>query len=515
MLTIASKESIKRTARVNAMTAARVWDFSDAVDQRREDVKQVCMLARVKYPESKIAGAVAVYPEMLKTQAPEWWGRQLKKADLQQVEAAELRAGNVRLYCSDTVLNARKQHLKESRELMERMLAVCELPDGTRAERELIELINASPSNPAIQRAELMATVRGTENYANKKNHKAMFITMTCPSRFHRNSGSRWDGSTPKQANDYLCHVWAKARAEIHRLKIKMYGLRIAEPHKDGCPHWHCLFWFETIKAAAKACRVIRDYFLMDSATETGAQKRRVTLMRINPKKGSATGYIAKYLCKNIDGEYQSKGEAVRLDDMRRDPVTGELKKTDIITDEAAARVKAWACCWRIRQFQRIGLPAIGVYRELRRLRDEYTGTLKEVIEPLRAAADSSKWDLFMELSEGQKLKVWTETSADKLAKLKTADDEAIKECLNKWQEPKLREVKGVTVNEFSIKTRFLKWVLMLKKALADQDSKAQKKQEKTAFNEWLLRISHARREAQAWPQAMAAPPPWLLESCQ
>ena len=95
----------------------------------------------------------------------------------------------------------------------------------------------------------------------------------------------------------------------------------------------------------------LRAYALSESPNEPGAAERRFKVERIDPAKGSAVGYVAKYVSKNIDGE-----------GVDRDEETGAPGK------DSAPRVVAWARTWNIRQFQFFGVPPITPTRELYRL---------------------------------------------------------------------------------------------------------------------------------------------------
>ena len=183
----------------------------------------------------------------------------------------------------------------------------------------------------------------------------------------------RYDGTTVLQAHEYLTHQWALIRAELHRQGIQPYGFRVVEPHHDGTPHWHLLL-FMPDKHREAMRKVMRHYALLDSGDEPGAQEHRFKAVAIDPEKGTAAGYIAKYIAKNIDG--------YALDQ--------DLYGNDAA--KASERITAWANTWGIRQFQQIGGPSVTVWRQLRKL----DKTDDSELEFIRQSATASDWAAFM-----------------------------------------------------------------------------------------------------------------------
>ena len=371
-----------------------------------------------------------------------WWERSLRRKQDRQQEQLSIQLGLVRKgfqpYCSSALLNRIQARHKRSMEIMEGFEAVSD--DGEVV--NLAEVLAGSVANPAIRRAELMVRMRGFEDYANSNDHAAMFYTITTPSKYHRTSGAglndKYQDYTPRDAQKYLCEVWAKIRAKLKRDGLNVYGFRVAEPHHDGTPHWHMLLFMQA-EHCERVTAIIQQYAMQEDGFEKGADKHRFEAVKIDSSKGSATGYIAKYVSKNIDGF-----------EMELDDETGNS------ASESANRVRAWASVWGIRQFQQIGGAPVGVWRELRRVESAPDGLLEEA----RQAADAGDWALYMELQGGadanrtdQPLRVFTVESVD-------TDTGEVKQ--NKYGEF-TGQVKGVALDDVVVDTRLKVWTIQAK----------------------------------------------------
>ena len=295
-----------------------------------------------------------------------WWRRALRRMVARKCERGALALGLVSKparapYASDKAVWRRLD--QNARNLSAMQAVIFENDEGYR--RSLADLAATSTSNKAIRRGELMTRIRGCEEIAGELGHRGLFVTLTAPSRFHstlRHGGRnpRHDGSTPRDSQQWHCGMWARARAKLARQGVHLYGFRVAEPHHDGCTHWHMLIW--SASDLGQIQDVLRAYWLSDAGNEPGAKKYRVAFKEM--EEGGAASYIAKYISKNIDDH----GIASHLDDYAE----GEISP-DLIGDleiKPAMRVEAWASTWGIRQFQPLGQPPVTVWRELRRVRE-------------------------------------------------------------------------------------------------------------------------------------------------
>jgi hypothetical protein len=383
---------------------------------------------------------------------PVFWRRVFRRAHARTLEQCAIALGLVRAD-GDCYISRESRGLVAARQaanaaMLAKTVAVSEYGD----EKTLAELAERSVSNPTIRRGELMTRVAGFEACADALGHVKRWAVITCPSRMHKwtklDNGKtvpnkRYDGTKPREAQQYLAQQWRKLCAWWERQGLRVYGFRTTEPHHDGCPHWNLLAFFAPMteriilkklcKPARDAVAVfdqgLREYFLLnDSPTEPGADRHRVRVEAIDSEKGSAAAYIAKYISKGIDG----KGLQV---DLYGNPI-----------EESAPSVVAWARVWGIRQFQQIGGPPVSVWRELRRLHPEQESS--DLPDTLKAALAAVNLQM---VEPGEKKAIawarYTTAQGGPCAKRKAWSVRLLKqdrEGVNRYGEPKARRVVGV-----------------------------------------------------------------------
>ncbi|MCG6368927.1 replication endonuclease [Vibrio fluvialis] len=353
-------------------------------------------------------------------------------------------------YCSWDCLREHKEQKEKNWEFIKNGML---FEQDTGEEADLMNMVLKSISNPAILRHELMARCRGYEDIGSLLNLQGMFLTLTAPGKYHNSYQSggfipHWNGASPKQTQGYLNNVWQRIRAKLDREGIRWFGLRVAEPHHDGTPHWHLLLWVRPQDALAVSDIFIR-YAVREDAMElfkkadlyypvayqapqycaptvapkngfkvphkiyakdfpcqvadlrpkveipdlvrAATMQNKVTLLNIDykarcdvkfidPNQGTATGYIAKYIAKNIDG--------YAMDDLVSDE-TGKSVK------DMAKNVTAWKSRHCIRQFQFFGGAPVTTYRELRRYANLDKASFMDYLTQLNR---SEMLDIYLEM---------------------------------------------------------------------------------------------------------------------
>jgi hypothetical protein len=235
------------------------------------------------------------------------------------------------------------------------------------------------------------------------------------------------DRKTVAEARAWLTKMWARIRAQFKRSGVLVYGFRISEPHHDGTPHMHVLLWMPA-SDRVRVRRIIRGHMWSEFRDEAGMRRRRFNTKAIHPKLGSAVGYLAKYIAKNVDGFN-----------------VGDDHEAETDAKSGSRRAEAWATCHRIRQFQQIGGPPVGLWREFRRLRTTHRS---EAVERVRRAADTGDWSAFItalggiEASRRGPFSLWKENTGE----------------VGRYGEVRSAQVAGIQGPAFRIRTRCQVW---------------------------------------------------------
>ncbi|GHD59779.1 replication endonuclease [Jeongeupia chitinilytica] len=455
-------------ARTNAEECGRIIAEADAGEVRSILIEgKLCRQPRFVLEALIKAIDAGVLPDLVRMgpkaleQLPKrladekWWRGRLKRFVTRAVEQLMVRLGCVDRERAAYLSEGSFKRMLGRDQRNAKALALAEATNEKGQTYTLAELSRRTVANPAIRRTELMVRVRGTEEVMVRLGYEGYFLTITAPSRYHRCSDKYGKGSpefSPRDTQDYLCENWAECRALFKKKahQIQVYGVRVVEPHHDGTPHWHMLIWVAPHQSE-RMLHILREKALEVDGDEPGARfnKRggegaRFKVEKIDPRKGSAVGYIAKYLAKNIDGEF------VGTDD-----------ESGLAADTGARRVNKWASLWRIRQFQLFGQPPVTVWRELRKadlFDEENQGEL--ILRDLHSAADLGDWAAF--LTGYGRVGAGLRIGFEPLLKSDKATGEHLMP-LNKYGEPQFVR-KGVAVFDLAdevierIKTRMHEW---------------------------------------------------------
>jgi len=340
-------EEIRKSWERVAAEAMRLDVIPPAFEQLRRKKRR-----RKPVPYELIPGSLA---RML---CADWWYRKLWQMRCEWREEQLRAVCLVNKKASPYVSYEAVIHKREQRRKSLEFFRSHELVNADGDTLDMEEVVNASSSNPAHRRNEMMACVKGLELIAEMRGECAVFYTITCPSRFHAtlNNGRpnpKWNSETVRQSSNYLVETFAAFRKAMHKAGLRWYGVRVAEPHHDGTVHWH-LLCFMRKKERRTITAMLRKFAIREDREELGSNTEpRFKSELINPRKGTPTSYIAKYISKSIDGR----------------GLAGEIsKETGKSLRDNAENVNAWASLHRVQQFRFFGIPGRQAYRELRLL---------------------------------------------------------------------------------------------------------------------------------------------------
>lgn len=450
----AGEEEIKRFCKRRASDCI---DFANRHNYSEESYSLVCELAlhySLKPPEPKDYQA-DLYPCIKRMTSARWWRKKVYCKQRQTIESVARDMGLVcqqrNAYSSQYSQEVRSKQKAKNAEY----LANTFIENDEGQQYCLKDLHDRSVSNPFIRRAELMTRIKGFEMVADQLDHCGEFYTLTTPSRMHARlkkggANPKYDGTTPDEAHQYLTNLFCCIRSKLHRDGLKTYGLRVVEPNHDGTPHWHLLL-FMAPDAVGDVRNIFRNYALQTDGDERGAAQHRFKAEAIDKKKGTAAGYVAKYISKNIDGNHIDT-------DLHGNNAT-----------ESARAIDAWASTYNIRQFQFIGGPSVTVWRELRRLAEsEQAQTITPKDSPAlfdaMLAADAAEWAAYVMLMGGPNMRASDRPIRPLYEEIEPVDMETGEinpDALTEYGDPKSPKIIGLVCDAAKTITRWRTWTLI------------------------------------------------------
>lgn len=293
---------------------------------------------------------------ILRLTCAEWWKRKLWLLRCEwreeQLRAACLVSRKTSPYLSQDALSEFRAQREKTRDFLKSFML--ENEDGFTIDLETVYY--AGVSNPVHRKAEMMATMKGLELLAEARGDKAVFLTVTCPSKYHATTENghpnpKWNGATMRDSSDYLVNTFfAAVRKKLNRDDLRWYGIRTVEPHHDGTVHWHMMVFAHPEEIDTIVSHT-RDIAIQEDRHELGNDiTPRFKVEYVDGSKGTPTSYIATYIGKNLDSRAVD-GIDPKTDKPRVDHETGKSMA------ESVERAIGWARLHRVRQFQFFGIP--------------------------------------------------------------------------------------------------------------------------------------------------------------
>ena len=219
-----------------------------------------------------------------------------KQRELHLLKTRKIGA-NGEAYCSAELLRFQEEKDIEQQEFIENTEIV--YVKNEKEERLALSKFALTDERKA---SEIYMKVKDLEKEADKKGYIALFTTFTCPAEFHSNPANGrncWDGSTPRQASDWLSAKLVALNKDRERHDIQTLGMWCKEAHKDQCVHMHSMFFVHPDQADELITLIYKHYSHSDNAV------RIVYISDEEAKKSGKKGaspasYITKYVIKSL-----------------------------------------------------------------------------------------------------------------------------------------------------------------------------------------------------------------------
>jgi hypothetical protein len=272
-------------------------------------------------------------------------------------------------------------------------------------------------STPRTRFAKLYAFVKAMDAIAIEQGLASGMLTLTLEPEWHpnpSNGANSWNDASPREAHQSMALRWQSILRDLDRMGVGVSGLRVVEPHKDACPHWHLWLLYQpaaeqsiletvmryfpnklklrnpsakrsksdaksaaTLSMPASAGDVIFDSLAAlqahaGRAPTSAKEGAQVELSRIDRRISSGASYAMKYMLKTVDAGDVINTEAGLFPELgagatpKQNQAQAERRAKHLA---AAKRVDAYRSLWGINAGQLFGVAkCLTAWDELRRL---------------------------------------------------------------------------------------------------------------------------------------------------
>ena len=274
-----------------------------------------------------------------------WWNRKLRTIHFQNIECIAQLIGLINGKRQKYVTNYSVKCKKHSRSVHNTFFNSLLVMDEAGSEHELIDFIQASLSNPSNRQAELMMRMFGAAKYAQNEQYSAHLITILCPKEMKAsyNNGRlnrNYLNNSAREANDFINKVWRNTRSSLDKKTKNYFGFRVAEPCKDGSPHWHMIVY-------------------------SSPHDTELVISTLKKKINQSYRFLGeKYACKFHSKKLKEESDVKTALHYLLKSIKQNIKDDS----DAKERISTWASANKIRQYAQFGLPPIGLIRTARKL---------------------------------------------------------------------------------------------------------------------------------------------------
>jgi hypothetical protein len=161
----------------------------------------------------------------------------------------------------------------------------------------------------------IYARAKAFEILAGEMDMIPVFLTLTLPGEYHatpsKERETEWAGYSTKEGHKELCKRWRGLGRELSRLGLTPpLSIRVTEPHKSGCEHWHVLVYLPAGSSLEEFKELSAKHFDRDGGSERKHCKvageyhsAALKIVVIDKAVGGATStsYVMGYVFKNLE----------------------------------------------------------------------------------------------------------------------------------------------------------------------------------------------------------------------